>query len=252
MKLIEEQGFQYYQTGKGPVIILMHGLFGALSNFYDFIRYFENKFTIYLPVLPVYSLPAQETSIDGMVNYLSDFINFKALKDFSILGNSLGGHIALLYCLKHQDRVKSLVLTGSSGLFENALGDSYPRKSDYDYVRKKAAYTFYNPDVATDDLVDEIYEIVNDKEKAMRILHLAKSALRHNLSASLSVLTIPVLLIWGKEDRITPPRAGEEFHKLLPNSELYYLDKCGHAPMMERPKEFNKVTESFFDRINRK
>ena len=249
MQLTEEQGFKYYQSGQGPVIILLHGLFGALSNFYEFIKYFESKYTVCLPVLPLYSLPTNDTSIQGMVDYVSDFIDFKGFKDFSLLGNSLGGHIALLYSLKNQEKVKSLILTGSSGLFENALGDTYPRKSDYEYVKQKTAYTFYNPDVATDELVDEVFDIVNDKEKALRILYLAKSALRHNLRDELFVLNKPVFLIWGKDDRITPPKAGEEFHKLLPQSELHYLEECGHAPMMEKPEEFNRATESFLKRI---
>lgn len=252
MKLIEEKGFKYYQFGEGPVVILLHGLFGALSNFYDFINYFKSRFRIYLPVLPLYTLPYKETSIKGMVQYVTDFIDHKSPDVFSILGNSLGGHIALLYTLENQGRVRSLVLTGSSGLFENSLGDTYPRKSDYDYVKEKTAYTFYNPNVATAELVDEVFGIVNDKEKALRILYLAKSALRHNLSSSLFVLNIPVLLIWGKEDRITPVHVAEEFHKLLSNSELHYLDECGHAPMMEQPEEFNTVTEMFFDRIDKR
>lgn len=249
MQLTEEQGFKYYQSGQGPAIILLHGLFGALSNFFEFIKHFESKYTVCLPVLPLYSLPTNETSIQGMVDYVSDFIDFKGFKDFTLLGNSLGGHIALLYSLKNQEKVKSLILTGSSGLFENALGDTYPRKSDYEYVKQKTAYTFYNPDVATDELVDEVFDIINDKEKALRILYLAKSALRHNLREELFVLDIPVFLIWGEDDKITPPKAGEEFHKLLPKSELLYLKECGHAPMMEKPEEFNNATESFLKRI---
>ena len=55
----------------------------------------------------------------------------------------------------------------------------------------------------------------------------------------------PTCLIWGENDSVTPPDVAEEFHKLLPNSELYWLDKCGHAPMMERPNEFNILLEKW-------
>ncbi|MCP6756160.1 hypothetical protein NL533_31530, partial [Klebsiella pneumoniae] len=80
-----------------------------------------------------------------------------------------------MYTLQHPKKVKSIILTGSSGLFENSLGDSYPKKSDYDFVKQKTEYTFYDPAVATKELVDEVYEIVNNREKALRILYLAKS-----------------------------------------------------------------------------
>lgn len=247
--IIEEHGFRYYQSGKGPVIILLHGLFGALSNFYALIRYFEKNYTVCLPILPLYSLPTNDTSLTGMVNYVKDFIEYKGFNAFNLLGNSLGGHIALMYAIEHQSKVNSIVLTGSSGLFEKALGNSYPRKSDYEFVKQKTQETFYNPEVASQSLVDEVYTIVNDKEKALRILYLAKSAMRHNLRGSLTVLTIPVLLIWGQNDKITPPETGAEFHELLPNSEIQFLEDCGHAPMMERPDLFNKATENFFKRI---
>lgn len=249
LQIIEENGFRYYQEGSGPVIILLHGLFGALSNFYDFIQHFKSNYTVCLPLLPLYTLPSEETSLRGMVDYLKRFIDYKSFEKVNLLGNSLGGHIALLYAIEAQENVNSLVLTGSSGLFENTLGNTYPRKSDYEYVREKTAHTFYDPEVATDELVDEVYKIINDNQKALRILYLAKSALRHNLRGSLSVLNIPVMLIWGEDDKITPPDAGEEFHKLLSNSELRYLENCGHAPMMEKPEDFNKETEKFFQRI---
>ena len=73
-------------------------------------------------------------------------------------------------------------------------------------------------------LVDEVFEIVNNREKALRVLYMAKSAMRHNLRDELQNITIPVLLIWGKDDGITPPFVGEEFHKLLPNSDLIWFD----------------------------
>jgi pimeloyl-ACP methyl ester carboxylesterase len=109
--------------------------------------------------------------------------------------------------------------------------------------------TFYDPATATDELVEEVFETVNDRGKVLRILMMAKSAIRHNMRKDIPKMNLPTCLIWGKNDTITPPEVGTEFHELLPNSELHFLDMCGHAPMMERPTEFNTIVDAFLNRI---
>ncbi len=79
----------------------------------------------------------------------------------------------------------------------------------------------------------------------MKVLVTAKSAIRHNLEDKLHEIKAPTLLIWGQQDTITPHYVGEKFNELLPNSELIFIDKCGHAPMMEHPRVFNDILEGF-------
>ena len=142
-----------------------------------------------------------------------------------------------------------MVLTGSSGLYENAFGGSFPRRGSYDFIKEKVEFTFYDPETATKELVDDVYRIINDRHSVIRILAMAKSAIRHNMKKDLHKITIPVSLIWGKDDKITPPEVAVEFNELLPDSELHWIDKCGHAPMMERPQEFNRILKGFLERI---
>ncbi len=243
--ILEEGEFQYVEEGKGEVIVLLHGLFGALSNFKDLIDYFKKDYQIVVPILPLYTLPRKETTVEGLVNYIEKFIEFKGYEQASFLGNSLGGHVGLVYAVKRPERVKSLILTGSSGLFEKAFGDTFPKRGSYDYIKTKTEETFYDPAVATKELVDEVFEIVNNREKALRVLTMAKSAVRHNMAEEVCKITAPTFLIWGKNDIITPPFVGEEFCKLIPNAQLVFIDQCGHAPMMERPQAFNKHLEQF-------
>ncbi|MFN8321594.1 MAG: alpha/beta hydrolase [Chitinophagales bacterium] len=247
--VIEENGFKYCEEGEGESIILLHGLFGALSNFNQLIQHFSGTYRVVIPLLPLYDLELDDTSVTGMVDYVDRFIEYKQYDKVHLIGNSLGGHIAQLYCLRKPEKVKTMTLTGSSGLFENSLGDTYPRKSDYEYVRKKAEATFYNPQMATKELTDEVFEIVNNRAKAIRLVLMAKSALRHNLRDELPQVILPVCLIWGKNDTITPAFVGEEFKKLLPNAELHYIEKCGHAPMMEQPEQFNSILEQFLIKV---
>jgi 2-hydroxy-6-oxonona-2,4-dienedioate hydrolase len=240
--------FRYVEEGEGESLVLLHGLFGALSNFMDLVDYFKQTHKVIIPMLPLFDLSLLDTTVSGLAKHVSKFMDARGFDKVHLLGNSLGGHVGLVYTLKHQERVKTITLTGSSGLFENGMGETYPKRGDYDFIRKKTELTFYDPKVATKELVDEVYGIVNNRLKALKIIALAKSAIRHNLGDELQEITLPTCLIWGKNDTITPPMVAEEFHKIIPNSELHWIDKCGHAPMMEVPEEFNKILSDFLAR----
>jgi pimeloyl-ACP methyl ester carboxylesterase len=106
-------------------------------------------------------------------------------------------------------------------------------------------YTFYSPETAGKELIDEIFETTKSIPKCMRIVAIAKSAQRNNLANELPFVKAPTLLVWGLNDTITPPLVGHEFNRLIPNSELQFIDKCCHAPMMEHPEKFNEIAETF-------
>lgn len=250
---IKTQGkFKYIEEGEGEPLVLLHGLFGALSNFRDLLEHFRQYNRVVIPMLPLFDLNILETTVSGLAKYVHKFVEALGYQNVHLLGNSLGGHVALVYLLKHPEApVSSLTLTGSSGLFENGMGETYPKRGDYEYIRKKTELTFYDPAVANKELVDEVFEIVNNRLKVIKIIALAKSAIRHNLGEELREIKIPTLLVWGKNDTITPPMVGEEFHRLIPNSELHFIDKCGHAPMMEVSDEFNVILHGFLEKLKK-
>lgn len=246
-----KEKFRFIEVGEGEPLLLLHGLFGALSNFKDLIEHFRQTNKVVVPMLPLFELDIFHTSVGGLERHVHRFIETMGYENIHLMGNSLGGHVALVHVLKHPERIKSLILTGSSGLFENGMGDTYPKRGDYEYIKKKTEMTFYDPNTATKELVDEVFEITNNRIKVIKIIALAKSAIRNNLGEELSKITQPTLLIWGNNDIITPPFVGEEFHKLIPNSELYFIDKCGHAPMMEVPGEFNALLDKFLIKLRK-
>ncbi|MDZ4666551.1 MAG: alpha/beta hydrolase [bacterium] len=244
---IQKEGkFNYIDQGEGEVLVLLHGLFGALSNWKDVLDHFSKDYRVVIPLMPIFEMNILKLSVEGLANYIHDFIEHKAFSKVHLLGNSLGGHVALVYIKKYPQKVETLLLTGSSGLYENAFGASYPRKGDKQYLRDRISLTFYDPASTTDELVEEVYETIQDKGKLLRILTMAKSAIRHNMRKDLPNFKMPVCLIWGKQDTITPPEVCEEFNQLFPNSEMHYIDKCGHAPMMEHPREFNELASQFY------
>jgi pimeloyl-ACP methyl ester carboxylesterase len=249
--LKEEKGFSYIEEGEGETLLLLHGLMGALSNWDEVINEFSKNYRVIIPLLPIYDLPLLTTGVRSLSKFVHRFIKFKQLSNVTLLGNSLGGHVGLIYVLAHPGYVKALVLTGSSGLYENAFGGSFPRRESIDFVREKVQFTFYDPKTATEELVQEVFQMINDRHKVIRILAMAKSAIRHNMKTELRKITMPVSLIWGRDDKITPPEVAVEFNELLPNAELHWIDKCGHAPMMEQPEEFNKYLKLFLDKIKK-
>jgi pimeloyl-ACP methyl ester carboxylesterase len=248
--IIEEDGFKYIEAGTGETLVLLHGLMGELSNWELVIEQFKDRYRVIIPILPIYDLPILTLGVKALSRYLHRFLKYKNLNQVVLVGNSLGGHVGLVFTVAHQEFVKALVLTGSSGLYENAFGGSFPRRESYDYIKEKVEFTFYDPATATKELVDEVYGIVNNRIKAIKIIALAKSAIRNNLGEEINQIKKPTLLIWGNNDQVTPPFVGREFHKLITTSELHFVDKCGHAPMMERPDEFNQILHKFLTKLN--
>lgn len=232
-------------------MIILHGLMGGLSNFQGVSNHFPPKgYKVLIPELPIYEMPILKTTVKNFAKFLERFIEHKELEDVILLGNSLGGHIGLLHTKMYPDKVKALVITGSSGLYESAMGDGYPKRGDYEFIKKKAQDVFYDPEVATKEIVDEVFATVNDRMKLVKTLAIAKSAIRHNMSKDLPGMRTPTCIIWGENDMVTPPNVAEEFHELLPDSDLYWIEHCGHAPMMEHPEDFNRILEAWLKKRN--
>ena len=247
--LINDGTFNYIEVGEGKPIIILHGLMGGLSNFEGVTTHFPPKgYKVLIPELPLYSMPMLKTTVKNFAKYLKKFIDHKELDNVILLGNSLGGHIGLLYTKMYPEKVKALVITGSSGLYESAMGDGYPKRGDYEFIKKKAQDVFYDPEIATKEIVDEVFATVNDRIKLVKTLAIAKSAIRHNMAQDLPAMKTPTCIIWGKNDSVTPPDVAELFDELLPNSDLFWMDKCGHAPMMEHPDEFNTILDAWLEK----
>ncbi|MBJ6119959.1 alpha/beta hydrolase [Pontibacter sp. BT310] len=248
LQIRQEGEFQYIDEGQGEVLLLLHGLFGALSNWKGVVDHFSKNYRVVIPLMPIYEMALHKAGVPGLMNFVEDFVKFKKLDNLTLLGNSLGGHVALVYTLNNPAKVKRLVLTGSSGLFEDSMGGSFPKRGNYEYVKERVGYTFYSPETATKELVDEVFNITNSNAKCLRIIAIAKSAQRHNMAKDITNIKVPTLLIWGLNDTITPPLVAHEFNRLMTNSELYFIDKCGHAPMMEHPEKFNSILEKFLSK----
>ena len=246
--MVNQKGkFRWLEEGDGEQpIILLHGLMGGVENFGEMVDYISKKYKVYGLDLKLFEgRNLLKVSVKSLSDYLNDFMNMLDLKSATLIGNSMGGHIALIFAKNHPTKVDNLILTGSSGLFEESMGNSWPRRGDKNYIRKKTEEVFYDPKVATDELVDKVFAIANNRMNLLKLLGYAKSAIRHNMANEIPNIKKPTCLIWGANDKVTPPHVAEEFHKLLPNSKLYWINKCGHAAMWEHPKRFSEIVLEF-------
>ena len=237
----------YIEKGKGNPIILLHGLFGALSNWKTVINEFSKNHRVIIPKIPLTEINVKEANLESLTNFVKRFINKMKLKNFILIGNSLGGHIGLIYTILHPKKFKKLILTGSSGLYENSFGGSFPKRGDYNYINDRVNHTFYNPNILSKKYIDDVFDTLNDNAKCLNIITIARSAQRNNLAKKLYKITCPTLLVWGLNDTITPPSVAHQFHKLIPKSRLKFIDKCCHAPMMESPAKFNQLIKPFIE-----
>jgi len=243
----KESALAYHEYGnkKNNPLLLLHGLFGELSNWGETIDYFKSKYRVIVPVLPIYDSTYQRDGLNGFVTFVNDLIDELEIDKVTLVGNSLGGHISVLYTIAHPEKVEHLILTGSSGLYENTMGASYPKRGDYNYIEEKVRYTFHNDTIVTKSLVDKVYETVNNIRKSISVIKVVRAANKHNVAEELKRINIPTLLIWGRQDRITPLTVAYRFNDLLPNTKLEVIENCGHAPMMEQPDIFNRILSTY-------
>lgn len=242
-------GYKFLKISTGrekqAPLVLLHGMFGGLSNFDPLIRRMEAH-TIYVPLIPLYTFDREQLTIPQLAAWLDKFCNSCNINVPVLLGNSMGGHVALEYARLYPSKLSGMVLAGSSGLFENDFGSTNPKRNDRDYIRKRAALTFYD-DIVTEELVDEIMEVTQSPEKLPKLLQIARSTHTYNMEDELAGITTPTLLVWGKNDIVTPPEVARTFKEKLPDAQLKWIDKCGHAPMLERPDEFVRHLNDFLD-----
>jgi len=244
----KNSGFRFIDEGPslGKPVVMLHGMLGGLENWTSTIKTLsEAGYRAIAPLLPVYGLPLEETSVAGLARHTARFLEWLNVEKPVLVGNSLGGHVALVHIITSGQPVSGLVLTGASGIHEVITGSSKLKRYDRDYVRAKAALTFHDPVHVTDDLVENVLKVVWDRPSAVRLIKIARSARSDTVKDRLGSIVAPILLIWGRQDRLTPPEVAVDFQKRMQNARLEFIDQCGHAPMIEQPEEFGALLLEF-------
>ena len=249
----EKRGFRFIEAGapsaERPVICL-HGILGTADEWRPVVRRLAAQgHHVYVPAIPFQEFPLRSMTVIGVMEYVRSFVEALRLDPAVLVGNSLGGQVALCYVLEYPDSVIGLGLAGAAGMYEVPLGTSLIRRGDREYLRKSAAVAFFDPAHADDALVERLYDTANDRRHAIRILALARDSARRVIQERLGEITAPTMLIWGREDRITPADVAESFADAIANAELHFISNCGHAPMIEWPDVFSDHLTRFLRQV---
>jgi 2-hydroxy-6-oxonona-2,4-dienedioate hydrolase len=236
--------FEYLEAGQGPTITLLHGLFGGPSNWAEVIPVLARDFHVLAPKFPLDgSIPI--TSLQPLTDFVKRFLDFKEVEQTALCGNSLGGQVALDFCLKYPARVTKLILAGSAGLYERHLADGSLPRPDKEFVREQAQKVFYDKHYISEDLIEQISQQLRDRHYVRFLIRVAKVTRDYRMDDELAKVRVPTLLVWGAQDEVTPPSVAHQFHKHLPNAQLVFFDRCGHAPPIEHPEKFSQTVREF-------
>lgn len=234
-------------SGHGQPVILLHGLFGSLAMWRTTINVLRGKHRVIVPRLPLFEVPLHRANLNYLVEVLDDFLDWHQLTDVTLIGTNIGGQLALAYAHQFPLKVKRIVISGSSGLFENIPEMVVNANHDYASVKDHVEDVFYKKDIAGNTLVDKVFKTLNTQSKSLHVSMFAKASQNNKVSSFLYKLNIPVLMIWGLQDRITPPEVALHFHDLLRFGTLKFIDKCGHLPMVEQSDVYCKAVLRFLD-----
>lgn len=243
---VASKPFPHLDEGSGPVLLFLHGIFGSPLNWYQVSRRLAHRYRVIRLEFPIFSMAPRRCTVSSLTQYVEGFVDSLGLDRFVVVGNSLGGHVALDLALRHPEAVRALVLSGSSGLFERTFERGIPANPDRDWIADRLGSSiFFDPSNLTDEMVDEAVDLLGDRENRLRLIRIAASAKRDNLADALPSVQMPALLVWGMQDRVTPIEIACEFRDRLPRASLVLVDNCGHAPMLEQPEAFAAAVERF-------
>jgi 4,5:9,10-diseco-3-hydroxy-5,9,17-trioxoandrosta-1(10),2-diene-4-oate hydrolase len=269
---VDNVKIRYWQLGdKGSAVVLIHGLGASADIWKSNVEALAKNHRVFVPDLPGFGLsekPDVTYNAEYLTSFIHGFLSVLHLEKVSLVGMSLGGGLSLWYTLQHPEQVERLILVDSAGLGKEfswflrllsvpGLGELlllYPNRFG---TRIFLKHCIYNNPCLTDELADLYTNYMSMPGAGRAFLRTIRSAAgvmgtdmkrADQLMSNLEKIQIPVLIVWGREDRILPYRQGEFAKKHMPNAALHIFEHCGHIANMEKAVEFNKLAVDFLSR----
>ena len=245
----------YQEAGSGPAVVLLHGLGGDSSNWAPTIGPLSKKFRVIAPDQIGFGRsdkPFINYRVSTLVDFLAGFLKELKVERATLVGNSLGGWTALAFALAHPQKVDRIVLVDAAGYRFDSNTDATVlnvlNPSTRDGMKQVMSLAFYNKELyASDAVVDTLFSRKIVTGDGYTIQRFIESVVRGDdvLDNKLAAIKHPTLIVWGREDALTPLSMGERFKKEISGSELFIIEKCGHVPQMEKAAEFNAAVLKF-------
>ncbi len=242
---------QVIEIGSGLPIVFLHGLVGLNEHWEQVVERVCGRVRCILFELPLLQLRGEHCSVQGVerltARFLADYMDEPAV----LAGNSFGGHVAVRIALGHPQLTRGLVLAGASGLIEKSMVSDVQIRPSREWLRRKIGELFFNPGEHMREAdLERAYRELSDRRNARAMVKLSRSARRDHLGERMPQMQMPVLLIWGRQDIVTPPEAAEQFQRLIPDTRIVWFDDCGHVPMVECADAFAESLLKFADELS--
>lgn len=252
--MVYGQRIHYYEAGQGPDLIFLHGLGGEANNWAANIGFFAEKYHVYALDQIGFGnsdKPMIDYKIETFVEFLQAFMQEQNISKATLVGNSMGGWIAIDFTARHPEMVDKLVLVDAAGWH----GPDAPARIPIDLnpsslagMRRLLEYIVYNKQFITGDLVRHAFERHMQIGDGYTIQRFLAGALVGDQweNDKLGSIHTPTLVLWGHDDLLIPLSAGEGIQKAIPAAKLVVLNECGHIPQIEKAEEFNAELMKFF------
>ena len=256
----------YVEIGEGEPIVFVHGISGSWQNWLENLPHFgrgRRAIALDLPGFGASPMPSWPIDMPAYGRLLHDFCEKLGIEGATVVGNSMGGFIAVEAVTAAPGHFERLVLVSAAGIIntwnpeERALatawawkvfGPQYHRRSRFIVARPRARELVFRPFVRyparlrEDLLLEQIESGLKQADGFGEALH---AVIRHDIRERLAEIGIPTMVLWGQSDRVIPMAAALSYHRRIPHSRLEIFERTGHVPQLERPARFNAVLDDF-------
>ncbi len=237
------------RAGAGPPLVFLNGLLGLNEHWFPCLGPLVERAECILLQPPLLEMNGPGCSVPGVVRLTASVLDAIVDEPAVLVGNSLGGHVSLRLATERPDLVRALVLVGSSGLFERSFEKGVEHSPSREWLDRKIRGLFHDESRMLPGMVDLAHAELSRRTAARALVRLGRSAKKDHLGEALGNVKVPVLLAWGRQDLVTPPEVAEQFRSLLPDARLAWIDRCGHAPQIERPEALAALIAEFLDAL---
>jgi pimeloyl-ACP methyl ester carboxylesterase len=260
---VEGVRLHYQELGVGYPVICIHGAgpgASAESNFKLNAGAFAEKFRVILYDMPQYGKSAKIVLTEPRLKYnariLNGFLTALAIDKAHIVGNSMGGQVAMKFGIDYPDRLSRVVIIGSGGvtsIFAPSPVEGVKMIARYykgsgpsrDKLRELLQTILYDASFLTEEIFEERYQASIDPETVELFGKRQVEMPRENLAPDLHKLKAKLLAIWGMDDRFGALDVGLQITRTVPDGRMHIFTKCGHWAQVEHASEFNRIVADF-------
>ena len=245
------ESIHYFEAGQGPAVILLHGLGANAGMWVANIGPLAAHYHVIAPDQLGFGhsdKPLIDYKIATFVDFLYGFMQSQKIAKATLVGNSLGGWIAVDFALQHPEMVEKLVLVDAGGLsFDSAPPTINLNPASLDDTKKVLGVVLYNQAMVTDLAVAAVFarHLKDNDGYTIRRTMDGIITTDQREDTKLSSVHAPTLVVWGANDALLPLTMGERFHAGIGGSKLVAIKECGHIPQLEKPEEFNRAVLDF-------